>query len=389
MRVINTESIPIKLWLDYLEEGAEQQARNMANHPFAFHHVAIMPDAHQGYGMPIGGVLALKDEISPNAVGVDIGCGMCAVKTNLKFSNFKRKRLERIIEIIRNTIPVGFNWNSSPDKSCMPERNKENKYFPVLSEQYERATYQIGSLGGGNHFLEIQSDNNDFIWLMVHSGSRNLGKIVAEYYNNAAKELNKIRDYIIPPSWDLYSLPINSLEGRQYQAEMEYCIKFALANRQKMMGKMQDAFSKVIKTVEFEPIINIAHNYANLEEHFGKKVFVHRKGATSAKKGETGIIPGSQGTSSYIVKGKGNVESFFSCSHGAGRKMGRGRARRELDLKREIEFMDRKKIIHSLTTRKDLDEAPGAYKNIDTVMANQQDLVEILVKLTPIAVIKG
>ncbi len=260
----------------------------------------------------------------------------------------------------------------------------------IVEQEFENAREQVGTLGGGNHFIEIQKGSDGHIWIMVHSGSRNIGHTVAEYYNKLARKLNEQWHTGIDRSVNLAFLPANTGEARQYLNEMQYCVDFAFANRKLMMSNIGSVFSDVVgkKFTELE-FINIAHNYASSEKHFGKDVFVHRKGATSAREGEIGIIPGSQGTKSYIVRGKGNAESYTSCSHGAGRIMGRKQAQRTLDLKSEIEKLDSKGIVHTIRTQRDLDEAPGAYKNIDEVMRNQDDLVEVMVELQPLAVIKG
>jgi len=243
-------------------------------------------------------------------------------------------------------------------------------------------------LGGGNHFIEIQKGSDGHIWIMIHSGSRNLGFKVANHYNKLAVELNEKWHSSVPKSWELAFLPVDSEEGQAYIKEMQYCVDFALANRELMMGRVKLEFvDQYGPQVDFEPMINIAHNYASLENHLGQNVWVHRKGATKATEGLVGIIPGSQGTKSYIVEGLGNPESFMSCSHGAGRKMGRRQAKENLDLKKEQEKL--KGIIHSVRSANDLDEAPGSYKNIETVMENQKDLVKILVTLKPLAVIKS
>jgi len=374
------------MWLDTIDENALDQARNIANLPFIHKHIALMPDAHYGYGMPIGGVMAAKGVIIPNAVGVDIGCGMCAMRTNIDDAD--SATLKKILGQIRKLIPVGFNWHKeAQEDKYMPEIEK----LPfVVERHFPRAQKQVGTLGGGNHFIEIQHGSDGFIWVMIHSGSRNLGKQVAEFYNQKAKKLNERWHSSVPASYDLAFLPIETDEARAYMTEMNYCVDFALANRQLMMERVQHAFQSVLKgAVQFDESINIAHNYAAWENHFGENVLVHRKGATRARRGEIGIIPGSQGTKSYIVEGLGNSESFESCSHGAGRVMGRKQAQRELDLENEIKCLDDKGIIHGIRHRRDLDEATGAYKNIDTVMANQQDLVNIKVELEPLAVVKG
>lgn len=385
-KVISTERIPIKLWLDDLQLGAMKQALNLANLPFAFKHIAIMPDAHEGYGMPIGGVLAADNVVVPNAVGVDIGCGMCAVKTSLK--EIDKSDLKRIMGQIRKAVPVGFEHHkSTQEDSLMPDFGDIDK-MTIVREQYNSARKQIGTLGGGNHFIEIQKGNDGFIWIMVHSGSRNLGKRVAEHYNKIAEKLNELWKSQIDKSQELAFLPIETKEAKQYLDEMNYCVDFALANRKLMTERIKECFSDVIHT-DFAPLINIAHNYAAWEKHFDKSVIIHRKGATSARSGEIGIIPGSQGSKSYIVEGLGNPESFNSCSHGAGRKLGRNQALRELNLEEEIKKMDDMGVIHGIRNKRDLDEAAGAYKDIDEVMNNQSDLVNILVELKPLAVIKG
>ncbi len=388
-KVYTTEcKIPIKMWLEDVEENALIQAKNLANLPFAFKHIALMPDCHSGYGMPIGGVLATKGVIVPNAVGVDIGCGMCAVKTSLKTIN--SEKLKKVMSGIRELVPLGFKHHmEAQDEALMPllENVPENG---IVKRQYVAAKKQIGTLGGGNHFIEIQKGSDGHIWIMIHSGSRNIGLKVAAHYNDLAKKLNERWHSAVDKKHDLAYLPIETQEAKDYIAEMQYCVDFAFANRKLMMENIKSAFRKVMgKKFEELEFINIAHNYARWESHFGTNVIIHRKGATSAKEGETGIIPGSQGTKSYIVKGKGNLESFQSCSHGAGRKMGRKQAQRELDLSKEVLKLDKKGILHSVRTIKDLDEAPGAYKNIDTVMENQSDLVEILIELMPLGVIKG
>jgi tRNA-splicing ligase RtcB (3'-phosphate/5'-hydroxy nucleic acid ligase) len=387
-QVISSERVPIKLWLGEIENGALDQARNVANLPFAFRHVALMPDSHEGYGMPIGGVLAAKDAVVPNAVGVDIGCGMCALKTSLE--TVPRDTLKKIMSGIRQLVPLGFKHHEKKQDLILMPHADNLPANGIVEQEFENARKQIGSLGGGNHFIEIQSGSDGHIWIMVHSGSRNIGLKVAEHYNRIAKSLNNQWLTGIEPSKNLAFLPTNTPEAAAYLSEMQYCIVFAFANRKMMMNNIISVFldhtGGSFRQLDF---INIAHNYARLETHFNQPVVVHRKGATSARNGEAGIVPGSQGSQSYIVRGKGNPESFQSCSHGAGRVMGRKQAQRTLDLNEEIAKLDRTGIIHSIRNQKDLDEAPGAYKDIAQVMRDQEDLVEIVVSLSPLAVIKG
>jgi len=387
---IESEKIPLLLWLDDLDPDALQQARNLANLPFAFHHVAIMPDAHVGYGMPIGGVLATRGAVIPNAVGVDIGCGMCAVKTGIAEATIDQ--LKMIVGRIRKAIPLGFKHHRDPcPNSIMPglPSGEVDKELPVVAREYDSGRHQVGTLGGGNHFIELQQGSDGHVWLMVHSGSRNLGYKVAAYYNKLAKKENLDTGLKVPKQWQLASLPLKSKEAVLYPSEMNYCVAFARANRREMMRRVQDIVSDVTGCENFEPLLDVAHNYAAEEIHFGQQVLVHRKGATRAFAGELGIIPGSQGSSSYIVRGLGNPDSFASCSHGAGRILGRKQAQRSLDLQQEIAQLEKKRILHGLRGKRDLDEAPGAYKDIRTVMNNQKDLVEILIELSPLAVVKG
>ncbi len=380
MKIIETERIPIKLWLDDIEPEALAQARNLANLPHAFRWVAIMPDSHPGFGMPIGGVLATQDVIVPNAVGVDIGCGMNAVRTSL--TRIDSVALREIVDRIKEDVPVGFRHQ---DEAQIWSGFNEAPDIAIIQQELSSARKQLGTLGGGNHFIEIQMGDDGHVWLMLHSGSRNFGLKTAETYFALARKLCD-RSRANLPSRDLAFLEMDSLEGREYFEAMNYCLAFAQANRALMMARICKIVSKVTgATVEGE--VNIHHNFAALENHFGKDVFVHRKGATRATLGLAGIIPGSMGTASYIVEGLGNPESFESCSHGAGRRMGRSEAKRNLDLAREQRKMEG--IVHGLTSVHGLDEAPGAYKDIDQVMENQKDLVKIKVRLKPLAVIKG
>ena len=360
----NEGSIPVKMWTDEVEAGAKKQLDNLAKLPFAFHHVAIMPDCHQGYGMPIGGVLATKGVIIPNAVGVDIGCGMCACKTSL--TEISQETLKTIMGEIRKIVPVEFNHQKeAQNEELMPGKNDDGDnvtelMYPVAGLQYQSALKQLGTLGGGNHFIEIQKGSDGHIWIMIHSGSRNLGKQVADYYNKVAVALNEKWYSKVEKKDELAFLLEDSAEGRSYISEMQYCIDFALANRKLMMSNIIDIFTKQFGKndfdetghlqscdtvgIEFDEMINIAHNYASLENHFGHNVWVHRKGATLARKGTIGIIPGSMGTKSYITEGLGNPDSFMSCSHGAGRKMGRKEAIRTLDFEHEQEIMKERQI---------------------------------------------
>src|ERR1035437_2809056 len=376
LNVIATEKAPIKLWVSEPEEGALKQARNIANLPFVHKWVSLMPDCHQGYGMPVGGVLAADGVVVPNAVGVDIGCGKVAVKTPIK--SIHTDDLKIAMGRVREVVPVGFNHQTVDQKwagfSCAPN-------IPIILIELKSAQKQLGTLGGGNHFAEFQEDEEGNLWVMLHSGSRNFGLKVANVYHKVAQELCE-KWHVPLPDKDLAFLPADCKEGDEYINAMNYCLEFAQANRETMM-------QNILTVLGVKPVssVNIHHNYAALENHYGKNVWVHRKGATRVRAGELGIIPGSMASSSYIVEGLGNPESFHSCSHGAGRRMGRKDAERRLNLAEEQAKMVG--IVHGLRNIDNLDEAPGAYKDIDTVMANQTDLVKIAVKLRPIGSIKG
>ncbi len=385
--VIAGGRIPILNWCREIEPGAREQLAHLAEHPFAFHHIAVMPDCHEGYGMPIGGVLATEKVIIPNAVGVDIGCGMCAVKTSLERPQAERGKLERFLDAVRRAIPVGFNHHKRPqEERWMPPLDDD---MPIVEREYNSARHQVGTLGGGNHFIEVQYDTEGFIWLMVHSGSRNIGLKVAEHYNKVAGRENEKHGERLPKNWQLDFLRVHSEEGQRYLREMRYCVAFAFNNRRLMMERLKEIFTDTFGEIGFLPLINIAHNYAEEEEHFGKKVMVHRKGATKATAGLIGIVPGSQGSPSYIAEGLGNPDSFQSCAHGAGRKMGRREAVKKLKFDDEVYRLERQGILHSLFRKADLEEAMGAYKDISEVMQAQADLVTIRTELKPLAVVKG
>lgn len=388
VKIINNR--PVKIWTNDVEESAMRQIENLAALPFLHHHLAIMPDVHAGMGMPIGGVLACDGAVIPNAVGVDIGCGMCAVKTNWRTDDFPASVLRKeIMKGIRERIPLGKEHHKEAQAETYLPQGYDIDKLEIVKRRQNSIRHEVGTLGGGNHFIELQKDKEGFLWIMIHSGSRNLGKQVGDYYNKIAASLNEKWHSEVPADFHLPFLPLGTREFGAYWNEMRYCIDFALCNRKLMMERIQEVMVDSLQGIEFEPMINIAHNYAAFEHHFGKDVIVHRKGATLASKGVTGIIPGSQGTASYIVEGLGNPESFCSCSHGAGRVLSRKAAIRTLDMKAEVANLEAKGIIHAIRCQDDMQEASGAYKDIETVIANESDLVKVTTKLFPIAVIKG
>jgi tRNA-splicing ligase RtcB len=286
---------------------------------------------------------------------------------------------------IRETVPVGFNHHKEKKEWVGFDKAPD---IPIIQQELSSARKQLGTLGGGNHFCEVQKDTEGFVWIMLHSGSRNFGLKIAKTYHEKALHLCE-RWYSDLPDKELAFLPMETQEAKEYFEAMTFALEFAKQSRFEMMWVVEKAFGEEFHNVVFKPIINIHHNYVAWENHFGQNVLVHRKGATAAYEGQVGIIPGSQGTKSYIVKGKGNMESFMSCSHGAGRKMGRKQAIRELSLDEEKKRLDDQGIIHGIRNKEDLDEASGAYKDIHEVMDNQKDLVDIVVELSPLAVIKG
>lgn len=392
MKVYMGERLPIKSWCENPEESTIKQARNLANLPFAFKHIALAPDTHFGFGMPIGSILATKGVVIPSGAGKDIGCGMQFVKTSLEVNGVMKNDLKRIMSEVRKLIPVGLGKKHEKMQSerAMPDK----KHLPtfkdsIVSKEYNNARNSLATLGSGNHFWELQETDDGKVGVMIHSGSRNLGAKIADYYNDLAIKLNEKWYSAIPKEWQLAFLPLDSDEGQAYLGEMNYALEFAKCNRALMMERSKQAFRDVLPEIYFEDTVEIHHNFARMENHYGKNVMVHRKGATSAKDGELGIIPGSQGSASYIVRGKGNKDSFMSCSHGAGRQMGRKQAQRTLVLADEIKKLDDLGVIHAIRTVDDLDEASGAYKDISVVMKEQKDLVDIVHELKPLGVIKG
>jgi tRNA-splicing ligase RtcB len=388
------QRVPIKTWCSNPEPSALEQALNVSNHPAIAGHVALMPDLHPGYGMPIGGVASLKDAISPNMVGVDIACGMMANKFDFKADWLSHEDMIQIMREIRNHVPMGMKHqrdNSVFKKEAKDLIDKHKTEIRNLEKgtglvSFDAVAEQLGTLGSGNHFIEMQTDEAGFMWFMLHSGSRNIGKCVCDKFNRMAKELNA-RYKVGLPAPDLAFLPIDSDEGNEYLTLLNFCMDFSYMNRECMLKQIVESLKKVIgKIPQTLEKINIHHNYAALEEHFGEKVWVHRKGATCATEGKIGIIPGSMGTSSYIVRGKGNEEAFSSCSHGAGRIMGRNAATKTFSME---QFRKSMQGVVFNCNEKFLDESPMAYKDIVSVIDEQKDLVDVVHKLKPLAVEKG
>lgn len=394
--VINANKTPIKLWTpaQEIESVALDQLKNLASLPFIFKHVAAMPDVHFGKGATVGSVIATKGAVIPAAVGVDIGCGMMAVKTALK-SRDVLDILPKIRASIERSVPLGRDGNRTITSSVDQWKGWEtfdNMNFCIeagSNSTRSRVASQLGSLGGGNHFIEICLDTEDSVWVMLHSGSRNIGKTVAEFHIDKAKSVVK-QMFISLPDPDLAYFAQGTKEYAHYMNDLQWCQDYAFQNRIEMMNRtMKDlsyAVGKAGAPLERLIEVNCHHNYATMENHFDENVLVTRKGAVRARKDDYGIIPGSMGTKSYIVKGLGNAQSFCSCSHGAGRKMSRSQARKQFtkeDLAVQTAGVD---------CRKDegvIDEIPGAYKDIDQVMEYQKDLVEVVATLKQIVCVKG
>lgn len=383
MKVIDTEKIPIKLWAEIIDESTLVQCRNLANLPFAQEFVAIMADAHVGYGMPIGGVLATDGYIVPNAVGVDAGCGMKARKTNL--TEIDQEKLRKILNQIQRDVPTGFAHHTKPQGVPRHLQEMVKDFISRVPERkkiFDQVPFQIGTLGGGNHFIELQKGDDGHLWIMLHSGSRGIGKMICDHYSAIAED----KDHDHAP--DLAALSMDSEAGQEYFAAMTVCLRFAEENRLLMLKRITEAIAEEYPKLKVEEAIDTHHNYAAWEKHFGRNLLVHRKGAVRAE-GKV-IIPGSMGTWSYIAEGLCNPESFCSCAHGAGRQLSRNEAMRRFTVDQVLSELKAKNIELFKQKKKDVaEEWAPAYKDIDLVMENQKDLAKPLVRLRPIGVVKG
>lgn len=390
---INDAKAPVKLWipLDEVEEGAIKQIRNVANLSFV-ERVVILPDVHQGFGATIGTVMALKGAIPIEAVGVDIGCGVMAVKTPLDPDKVEAKK-DAILHSIGRSIPTSYHENAT----ITPEVSRWSGWYDnvhILSDVTsinlrDKAMHQMGTLGSGNHFIEVCLDTEHRnVWVMLHSGSRHIGLQIAKKYTDIAKETMKTNSIELP---DIHLAYISEGEPdyEKYWNDLRWAQRYALANRVEMMRKvLKDLSYAVNEGKDFERMfeVNCHHNYADVEEHFGREVIVVRKGAIRVRADEYGIVPGSMGAKSFIVKGKGNPDSLCSSAHGAGRKMSRKKAKQTFSVE------DLKKQTEGVACSKDadiIDEIPGAYKSIEDVMRYQEDLVEPIVELRQVVCLKG
>ncbi len=393
MQIIKGANVPIKLWArpEAVESAALDQLRAVAALPWVAHHVAVMPDVHVGKGATVGSVVAMRGAVAPAAVGVDIGCGMAAVRTSLDADRLP-DNLKKVRARIEDAIPVGFDAHDAPawgaaDATTSAEAKGLMDRFGELTPDVQRNTVkaarQLGTLGGGNHFIELCLDTEARVWLMLHSGSRNIGKELAEIHMARARRLEHnqaLRDR------DLAVFLAGTPEMAAYRHDLYWAQEYARVNRAIMLALYQDVLRGFWPGIAFDDAVSCHHNYVAEETHFGETLFVTRKGAIRAGLGEMGIIPGSMGTKSYLVRGRGNPQAFESASHGAGRRMSRGKA------KAKFTVADLRAQTAGVECRKDagvLDEIPGAYKSIDEVMAAQEDLVDIVAELKQVLCVKG
>ncbi len=394
-KTISKGKVPVKIYTDEVDGSAMQQLYNIAQLPFIHSHIAAMPDVHMGKGATVGSVIPTRGAIIPAAVGVDIGCGMNAIRLSIKAIDLP-DNLRGLRLLIEEAIPVGFNMHKSDSARQSTIRalsggldhiiGKHKKIYSMQKRPYHTWIRQIGTLGGGNHFIELCLDENDDVWVMLHSGSRGIGNAIGQYFINLAKR-DMGQHLVNLPDKDLAYFTEGARYFDDYVTAVEWAQDYAMANRREMMHLILKSLRKKLPKFGItKEAINCHHNYVSQEVHFGEKVFVTRKGAIRAGLDELGIIPGSMGAKSFIVRGKGNPQSFCSCSHGAGRKMSRTAAKKafaEQDLIRQTEGVE---------CRKDkgvIDEIPGAYKDIDRVMEHQSDLIEIVHTLKQIVCIKG
>ena len=393
--VLTDQRVPVKIWTEDVDVRSKEQLSNIASMPFIHHHVAAMPDVHLGIGATIGSVIATHKAIIPAAVGVDIGCGMVAARLSLTANDLDEKLLKRVFDQISRDVPVGRAQH--PDDRVLvdaalpfePGLKALTDRHPQLLKafgKFSKWTNQMGTLGGGNHFIEVCLDEDDRVWVMLHSGSRGIGNAIADYFIQLARK-DMERWMIQLPDRNLAYFPEGSEHFDDYVEAVHWAQEYAMQNRQSMLDLVLAALKRHLPPFEVATqAVNCHHNYVAREHHFGADVWLTRKGAIRARQGDMGIVPGSMGTRSYIVCGLGNPESFCSSAHGAGRRMSRTAAEKQFT---EDDLIQQ---TQGVVCRKDhgvIDEIPGAYKDIDVVMANQSDLTEILHTLKQVVCVKG
>ena len=394
-QVLTNQRVPVKIWTNDVDERSKEQLNNIASLPFIHHHVAVMPDVHLGIGATIGSVIATHKAIIPAAVGVDLGCGMVAAKLSITANDLNEKSLKKVFDQITRDVPVGRAQHA--DNRLLVDAAKPfeaglklltDRHPELLKSfgKFSKWTNQMGTLGGGNHFIEVCLDETDQVWVMLHSGSRGIGNAIADYFIKLARK-DMERWMIQLPDRDLAYFPEGTEHFADYVEAVHWAQEYALQNRQSMLELVLSGLARHLPPFKVTTeVVNCHHNYVAKEHHYGADVWVTRKGAIRARIGDIGIVPGSMGARSYIVAGKGHPESFCSSAHGAGRRMSRTAAEKcftEDDLVKQTT---------GVICRKDkgvLDEIPGAYKDIDQVMANQNDLTEILHSLKQVVCVKG
>ena len=383
-------NVDIRMWTqpESVESEAMRQLQNIAALPWTFKHVAVMPDVHYGKGATVGSVIAMRDAVSPAAVGVDIGCGMTAVRTSLRAEDLPES-LRRLRTNLERAVPVGFNqhkataFTSRDAQDWDPFWRAFDDLTPVVKANSAKALHQMGTLGGGNHFIEICLDTTKQVWVMLHSGSRGIGNLLAQHHIEVARGLAHNQSL---PDQDLAVFLAHTPQMAAYRHDLFWAQDYARRNRGVMLRLICDVLRKEFPQVTFEDPISAHHNYVAEETHFGEDVMVTRKGAIRAGRGDLGIIPGSMGTGSYIVRGLGNPDSFESASHGAGRRMSRNKARKQFT---EEDLAEQTAGVECRKDRGVVDEIPAAYKDIDEVIRNQEDLVEVVAKLKQVVCVKG
>jgi tRNA-splicing ligase RtcB (3'-phosphate/5'-hydroxy nucleic acid ligase) len=387
--------VPVKVYTGELEAAARQQLVNISRLPVVHHHVAAMPDVHLGIGATVGSVIPTVRAIIPAAVGVDIGCGMIAARLSLTGNDVDEASLGKVFNQISRDVPVGFAQHKERDaraQAVQPFRKPLKRLLerhPGIQKRIGRNsdwTRQLGTLGGGNHFIEVCLDEASRVWVMLHSGSRGIGNAIGSYFIELARR-DAERQHIVLPDRDLAYLAEGAEHFTDYVEAVGWAQDYARANRAEMLDTVLAALHRHLPAFDLTTeAVNCHHNYVEREHHYGAQVWVTRKGAIRAGRGELGIIPGSMGARSYIVRGKGSAEAFESCAHGAGRRMSRNEAQKKFSV-RELAAQT-----EGVLCRKDrgvLDEIPGAYKDIDEVMANQSDLVEVVHTLKQVLCVKG
>ena len=384
--------VPVEVYTAEIEATARQQLVNISRLPIVHHHVAAMPDVHLGIGATVGSVIPTRSAIIPAAVGVDIGCGMIATRLSLNANDLDEKKLQAVFNQISRDVPVGFAQHDDAVADVKPFQKGLQRILdrhPGVQKRVGKKSdwrRQLGSLGGGNHFIEVCLDESQGVWVMLHSGSRGIGNAIGSYFIELAKK-DSLKNNIHLPDADLAYFPEGAQHFDDYVDAVGWAQDYARANRAEMLELVLEAMRRHLPSfAATREAVNCHHNYVQRERHYGEEVWLTRKGAIRAGKGELGIIPGSMGVRSYIVRGKGSAASFDSCAHGAGRRMSRGAAQKRFSIE------DLKEQTRGVICRKDkgvLDEIPGAYKDIDQVMANQADLVEVVHTLKQVLCVKG